>query len=156
MTDMKYDGGKVMAGTLYEYFPNALRAVAQASTFGAEKYARGSFSSVSNGKSRYTDAMHRHLLDEAGGEFFDPESTLPHAAHAAWGALCRLEFILKEMKCEQGREKETEKIEETKTEPDSSFINSNLFRPADYSHLENYIPAEIKQTQETTTTEGNK
>ncbi len=93
--DMKYDGGKPKAGTLYEYFPNALISVAEVSTFGIKKYERGSFHDVPNGLERYTDAMHRHLLLEQAGEEFDDESELRHAAHAAWGALCRLEFILR-------------------------------------------------------------
>lgn len=92
--DMKYDGGKPKAGTLYEYFPKALNAVSEVSTFGCEKYQRGSFKGVENGLERYNDAMHRHLLSEAAGESHDEESGLMHAAHAAWGALCRLEFLI--------------------------------------------------------------
>jgi len=91
----KYDGGKPKAGTLYEFFPNALMEVAKVSTFGCEKYERGGFHAVPNGEERYTDAMHRHLLQEMQGELKDEESGYLHAAHAAWGALCRLEFILR-------------------------------------------------------------
>lgn len=93
--DMKFDGGKSKAGTLYEYFPNAIEEVNKVSTFGCEKYERGSFIHVPNGYERYNDAFHRHLIAESKGETHDPESELLHAAHAAWGALCRLEFILR-------------------------------------------------------------
>lgn len=96
--DMKYDGGKPKVGTLYEYFPNALMKVAEVSTFGCDKYKRGSFIDVPNAHERYTDAMHRHFLSEMLGEKLDPESGLLHAAHAAWGALCRLELELREKK----------------------------------------------------------
>lgn len=93
--DMKFDGGKPKAATLYEYFPNALTEIAKVSTFGCDKYERGSFIDVPNGLERYTDAMHRHFLQEAQGIELDDESGLRHAAHAAWGALCRLEFIMR-------------------------------------------------------------
>lgn len=96
--DMKYDQGKPIAGVLYEGFPLALLAVAEISTFGANKYRRGSWATVPNAIERYTDAMHRHLLMEQSGETVDQESNLYHAAHAAWGALCRLELILREIK----------------------------------------------------------
>lgn len=92
----KYDQGKPMAGTLYEYFPNAMVAIAEVSTFGANKYERGGWKTVPNAHERYTDAMHRHFLSEMLGEKTDPESGLLHAAHAAWGALCRLELELRE------------------------------------------------------------
>lgn len=91
----KADRGKPMAGTLYEYFPNALKAVSEVSTFGAQKYTRGGWVTVPNAHERYTDAMHRHFLEEMLGEKYDTESGLLHAAHAAWGALCRLELELR-------------------------------------------------------------
>lgn len=92
---MKYDSGKPIAGVLYEDFPRALLEVAKVGTFGANKYKRSSWSTVPNASERYTDAMHRHLLQEQTGEDIDPESDLLHAAHAAWGALCRLELIIR-------------------------------------------------------------
>jgi hypothetical protein len=36
----------------------------------------------------------RHLLAQAAGEINDPESGLPHAAHAAWNALAVLELSI--------------------------------------------------------------
>lgn len=90
----KLDMGKPRAGLILD-FHRALRCVAEVSTFGAEKYCEGGWLSVVRGKSRYTDALLRHLLAEKC-EYIDPDSGLPHAAHAAWNALARLEFILKE------------------------------------------------------------
>jgi hypothetical protein len=51
---------------------------------------------VPDGVNRYSNAMVRHLIKEGKGEFLDPDSSLPHAAHTAWGALARLELILRE------------------------------------------------------------
>lgn len=91
---MKLDDNKALAGSLYEYFPNALLEISKVSTFGARKYERGGWKYVSNAHERYTDAMHRHFLAEMAGQKIDEESGLLHAAHAAWGALCRLELEL--------------------------------------------------------------
>jgi hypothetical protein len=92
---LKYDAGK--PGTyrgLVSYFPRALDAVATVSTFGAAKYAWGGWRHVDDGLNRYSDALMRHILSESKGEFFDSDSELPHAAHAAWNALARLELLL--------------------------------------------------------------
>lgn len=90
----KLDQGKVRAGILLQ-FGGALNAVAEVCTYGAEKYSRGGWQHVDNGEERYTDAMMRHFLAEER-EIADEESGLRHAAHAAWNALARLEFMLKE------------------------------------------------------------
>lgn len=94
---IKYDGGKpcVYRGVV-EYFPRAVTAVAAVSTFGANKYAWKGWENVPDGINRYSDAMMRHIMAEAKGEDFDNDSGLLHAAHAAWGALARLELILRE------------------------------------------------------------
>lgn len=94
---IKYDGGKpsVYRGVV-DYFPRAVMAVAAISTFGANKYAWKGWEGVEDGIARYSDAMMRHLLQEATGEELDPDSGMMHAAHAAWGALARLELILRE------------------------------------------------------------
>lgn len=100
---IKYDGGKppVYRGAV-SYFPKAIAAVAAVSGFGASKYAWAGWRGVSDGFNRYSDAMVRHLLAESTGETVDPDSGLLHAAHAAWGALARLEILIEE------REKENE------------------------------------------------
>lgn len=94
---IKYDGGKapIYRGAL-AYFPRAIRAVADVSAFGASKYAWRGWESVPDGFNRYSDAMVRHLSYEGQGESVDPDSGLLHAAHTAWGALARLEFLLKD------------------------------------------------------------
>lgn len=94
---IKYDGGKpcVYRGVV-QYFPRATKAVAEISTFGANKYAWNGWEGVEDGIARYSDAMMRHFLYEAMGEEVDPDSNLLHAAHAAWGAMARLELILRE------------------------------------------------------------
>lgn len=39
------------------------------------------------------NALWRHLLLFQGGEDFDPDSGLPHLAHAAWHALTLIQFM---------------------------------------------------------------
>lgn len=94
---IKYDGGKpaVFQG-LINYFPRALWAVADISTFGAKKYAWNGWEGVENGFARYKDAQYRHALKKAMGEDIDPDSQLEHLAHEAWGALATLELYLRE------------------------------------------------------------
>lgn len=96
----KLDAGKVCSfqGAL-AYFPRAINAVAEISTFGATKYAWKGWETVPDGFNRYSDAMVRHLIKEGTGETIDPDSGLLHAAHVAWGALARLELLLKEQNC---------------------------------------------------------
>ncbi len=91
----KLDAGKIRPALIIEGFPRALKAVAQVGTYGAQKYTDNGWKEVPDGVKRYTDAMYRHLLAEADGELFDKESSLSHAAHAAWNALARLELMLR-------------------------------------------------------------
>ena len=93
---LKHDDGKIKPRLIIEGFSRALTEVAKVGTFGANKYTENGWESVENGVERYTDAMYRHLLDEAKGEELDAESELKHAAHAAWNVLARLELILRE------------------------------------------------------------
>lgn len=98
--DAKTPGAKLDAGKLaynnhlFTYFPHALDAVCQVSEFGARKYTRMGWASVPGGIRRYTDALSRHLMDEARGDVFDKDSGLTHAAHLAWNALARLQLML--------------------------------------------------------------
>lgn len=94
--DMKFDGGKILAGIPFQDFPRALRAVAEIGTFGAKKYSRSSWKTVDNAMVRYTDAKFRHILE---GEItpLDIESGLLHKAHEAWNALATLELYLIEV-----------------------------------------------------------
>lgn len=98
---VKLDDGKARPGLMVAGFARALMAVAEVATYGAEKYTAHGWVHVPNGIERYTDAMHRHLLAEAAGDKLDHESGLTHAAHAAWGALARLELILRQEEARQ-------------------------------------------------------
>ena len=88
---MKFDAGKPMAGLMVSDFANALLAVSEVTTFGANK----SWMTVPNARDRYNDALHRHLLMAAAGEKQDQESKLLHAAHVAWNALALLELEIR-------------------------------------------------------------
>lgn len=91
----KHDAGKIRAGVIILDFPNALEAVAKVATFGCQKYAPHSWSTVPDGDDRYFDAMIRHMLAEAKGEIADNESGIDHFAHVAWNALALLELHLR-------------------------------------------------------------
>lgn len=91
----KLDDGKCLASSgLIEYFPNALRAVAEVSTFGAKKYTLGGWKTVPDGQKRYRDAKVRHQLKRATGESLDQDSGLLHLSHEAWNVLAELELCL--------------------------------------------------------------
>lgn len=90
----KMDLGKNRLGLVFSGFSKALQAVGDVGTYGANKYSKGGWRKVPDGVERYTDAMLRHYLDECDGEVFDPESNLLHAAHLAWNALARLQYII--------------------------------------------------------------
>lgn len=94
---IKYDGGKpcVHRGVV-QYFPRALKAVAEVSTFGARKYAWNGWADVKDGIDRYADASCRHQLEHGSGILYDDDSKLRHKAHQAWGVLAELELILRE------------------------------------------------------------
>ena len=91
----KLDAGKNRLGLVLGGFALALEEVGRVGTFGAAKYTENGWKSVPDGVSRYTDAMYRHLMQEAQGELIDPESGMFHAAQAAWNALARLDLMLR-------------------------------------------------------------
>lgn len=94
MTDLKpvEIGRKDDSGKLrYDLLPPvALEAVTRVLTYGAEKYAPDNWRHVNNPDSRYFAAAMRHMMAHKKGEKIDPESGLPHLAHAA----CSLMFLL--------------------------------------------------------------
>lgn len=92
----KLDAGKPRVSLVLNGFPNALLAVSEVATYGANKYTDNGWVSVPNGKQRYADAGYRHNLLAATGEERDVESGLLHKAHAAWNALAELELMLRE------------------------------------------------------------
>lgn len=92
---MKFDGGKPRMALLFDGCPNALAAVGEVLTFGAQKYAAHSWQTVPEGQERYKSALIRHLLAVGNGEELDSESGLHHLAHAACNALFILELELR-------------------------------------------------------------
>ena len=94
----KLDAGKPKLGLVLGDFGNALLAVGEVGTFGAQKYTEHGWLSVENGEARYTDALYRHMVKEGVGETVDEDSELLHAAHTAWNALARLELQIRKSK----------------------------------------------------------
>lgn len=92
----KLDAGKPRPGLVLGGFARSLAAVVDVGTYGAKKYTDNGWMEVPGGIARYTDAMHRHLLKEATGEWADPDTGIAHAAHAAWNALARLDLMLRQ------------------------------------------------------------
>ena len=92
----KLDAGKNRLGLVLGGFSNALQAVGEVGTFGANKYTDNGWKEVPDGKDRYSDALLRHYFKEQSGELKDVDSKLLHAAHLAWNALSRLELIISE------------------------------------------------------------
>jgi hypothetical protein len=104
----KLDTGKlpVMRGVFLR-FPRAMYEIARVSQVGTTKYAVPiddmNYKNVPDGEGRYTDAVGRHLLDEAihgrmnvekGGALPEDGMKLLHAAQTAWDSLARLEIML--------------------------------------------------------------
>lgn len=96
-TGSKLDAGKPRVGLVLGAFSNALLAVSEIGTFGANKYTDNGWLDVPDGHARYTDAMLRHLFKESY-EDLDADSGLAHDAHLAWNALARLELRIREEK----------------------------------------------------------
>ena len=84
---IKYDSNKPEYSLLP---PHALEEIVKVLSFGAKKYARDNWRKLDDAERRYFDAAQRHIWAVAKGEDLDPESGLPHEAHA----LCCLLFIL--------------------------------------------------------------
>lgn len=98
MSGKKFDNGKapVFRGCI-AYFPDALKAVAEVSAYGAKKYNvpywDKNWKRVEDAEGRYKDALLRHVMD-MDFTTLDPESGLRHLAHAAWNALAVLQLEL--------------------------------------------------------------
>lgn len=83
----KYDTGKPD----YTLLPwDGVEDIVRVLDAGAQKYARDNWRFVANGKIRYLAAAFRHLAAYARGEVTDPETSLPHLAHAG----CCILFLL--------------------------------------------------------------
>lgn len=102
----KLDSGKapIFDGVL-QYFPRALKAVAELSDYGANKYAWEGWRSVPNAFKRYSNALGRHILKEKTEGLYDLEirndpkfpAEILHATQVSWNSLARLEKLLEEM-----------------------------------------------------------
>lgn len=99
----KLDAGKapVIRGAV-QYFPRALKAVAEHSQKGADKYSWNGWERVADGVNRYGDAMGRHIVDEAIEGPIDSQTGSLHQTAVAWNALARLELMLREGKENSG------------------------------------------------------
>lgn len=85
----KFDQGKVR----YDLIPaEPLEALAQVYTFGANKYADENWRKGISWK-RIFSAIMRHLWAFWRGEELDPETGLPHPAHAAFGCFALIEYM---------------------------------------------------------------
>lgn len=71
--------------------PLPLKQVARAYGFGAKKYGLRNWERGYSWRRSY-DALQRHLTDFWGGEETDPESGLPHLAHAVFHCLALMEW----------------------------------------------------------------
>ena len=75
---------------------DAVGLIVRILTFGAKKYGRDNWrAATAEDLSRYEDALFRHIAAAQRGERNDPESGLPHWAHAA----CNTLFLLWHREC---------------------------------------------------------
>jgi len=72
--------------------PHAIMRVAEVAGFGAEKYSKLNYMRGFDWSLAY-DAAQRHLHEFWKGVDTDPESGLPHLAHAAWQCLALISFL---------------------------------------------------------------
>ena len=76
---VKHDAGKLD----YSLVPwDGLEDVVRVLMFGAKKYDRHNWRKVPDSTERYRAALLRHVIAYAQGEENDPETGLPHVAHA--------------------------------------------------------------------------
>lgn len=88
---VKLDAGKTRFDLLP---PDALQAVAQVYTFGAEKYAPRNWEKGMDWGRVYA-AGQRHMNSFWGGETHDPETGYLHTAHAGFAALTLTAYQLR-------------------------------------------------------------
>ncbi len=88
MTVEKHDRGKPELDMIPS---GAMLEIAQGFMYGAEKYDKHNWREGTEW-SRYYNAAQRHMLAYNDGEDMDPESGLPHLAHAAVCIIFLLEY----------------------------------------------------------------
>lgn len=71
----------------------AIEEIVQVFEYGAAKYGEGNWR-LGFQKSRLFSATMRHLLADWRGKYADPESGLPHLAHAACNILFMLDLFM--------------------------------------------------------------
>jgi hypothetical protein len=96
----KLDSAKPDLDLVLGDFSKALREVGKVGTYGLIKYPPSNWLKVESAERRYASAMLRHYFEyrDEDGPDIDPESKLPHLAHAAWNALAALELYLRNSK----------------------------------------------------------
>lgn len=77
----------------------AVEEIVKVFTFGARKYADDNWKKVPRRRSRYFDALHRHLYAYQDGVRNDPDSGLHHLAHAG---CCLLMLLWMDLTNDQG------------------------------------------------------
>lgn len=76
--------------------PVALEKLGEVAGFGAEKYDKFNYLKGYDW-TLSINALYRHFLAFQNGEDLDPESGLPHMAHAAWHALNLVSFLERDL-----------------------------------------------------------
>ena len=79
---LKFDSGKIDWMILFEHMKPQVEDVVKVLMHGEEKYKRDNWMHVQHSQLRYTNAMLRHILGYISGEEHDPDTGLPHLAHA--------------------------------------------------------------------------
>lgn len=87
---VKYDQDKYCSDLLSTL---SLIELSKVATMGAKKYEKHNWRKGMDW-SRILNAVYRHLDAFKLGENLDPESKLPHLAHAFWGLMVLTEFQL--------------------------------------------------------------
>lgn len=112
MNGTKYDDGKAR----WDLVPwRSLIEIVKVLTHGAEKYDPNNWMHVPNARDRYFAASQRHLIAWQQGETTDPDSGLPHLAHAGCCILFLQWFDLK--------------LAEPKTPSDKPVVNAHMIPP---------------------------
>jgi len=92
----KVDAGKPQPELVLRDMADAIAAVIDVATYGAEKYSPKGWLQVDNAFERYQNAMVRHKLKRDMGDNHDDDSHCLHLAHEAWNALACLQLYLAE------------------------------------------------------------
>lgn len=93
---IKLDNGKLR----WDLLPlEAIEAVVEVMTFGANKYTPNGWKTVPDAEDRYFAAQMRHsVTNRQKQELVDPESGLLHLAHEACNAVFRLQLKLEQIR----------------------------------------------------------